>query len=129
MKTTPQMTAKWTKGAFLIILGIILLFYSGNFVKELEANAADEWNLSFDWTWDLLSWILWILIAWLFVDAALTIALSFKMDYHTIGDVMARLDEIEGRISPSGRQDSSEPSNLDDSHSQMAPEDELPPPT
>ncbi len=123
------MTAKWAKGAFLILLGIILLFYSGNFVKELEANASDEWNLSFDWTWDLLSWILWILIAWLFVDAALTIALSFKMDSHTIGDVMARLDEIEKHISQPGRQDSSVSSNLDGSDSQMDNEDAPPPPT
>ncbi len=122
------MTAKWAKGAFLAFLGIILLLYSSNFVKELEANASDEWNLSFDWTWDLLSWILWILVAWLFVDAALTIALSFKMDYHTISDVMARLDKIEEQISQIDRPDSSGSSNLDDSNPQKDHEDEPPPP-
>jgi len=94
------MSAKWTKAAFMIILGVILLFYSGGFVEELETNTADEWNMSFEWTWDLLTWLLWILVAWLFVYGALTIVLSFKDETYSLSDVMDRLDRLEAKISP-----------------------------
>lgn len=100
MKVTPQMTARWTKAVFLILLGVLLLLYGNGFVRELETNSAEEWNLSFEWTWDLLQYIIWVLIAWLFVDAALIIALSIKADPYTLGDVMARLERIEKRLGP-----------------------------
>lgn len=93
------MSAKWVKATFLIILGVILLFYSGGFVEDLETNTADQWNMSFEWTWDLLTWLLWILVAWLFVYGALTIALSFRDEVHTLSDVMDRLDQLEDKIS------------------------------
>ena len=86
------------KAAFLIILGIVLLMYHSGFVDDLERSVSDEFNLSFEWTWDLLLVLLWVLIAWLFVDAALIIALSFKMDGYTLSDVMARLNAIEKRL-------------------------------
>jgi hypothetical protein len=100
MKVTPQMTAKWTKAVFLILLGILLLLYGDGFVTDLEMNAAAEWNMSFEWTWDLLRYVLWILTAWLFVDAVLIIVLSVKADPYTLGDVMERLSRIEKRLGP-----------------------------
>lgn len=94
------MTAKWTKAVFLILLGILLLLYGDGFVTDLEMNAAAEWNMSFEWTWDLLRYVLWILTAWLFVDAVLIIVLSVKADPYTLGDVMERLSRIEKRLGP-----------------------------
>lgn len=90
-----QMTSKWVKAAFLILLGFVLLIYSDGLVDDLERNAAEEFNVSFEWTWELVRILLWILVAWLFVDAVLIIALSFKTDMYTLTDVMTRLKAIE----------------------------------
>ena len=98
IKVTPQMSSKWVKAVFLILVGIVLLYYHAGFIDDLERNSAEEFNLSFEWTWDLLLVLIWILIAWLFVYAALTIVLSFKNDYYTLGEVMAKLNAIEKRL-------------------------------
>jgi hypothetical protein len=98
MDITPQMTSRWVKAVFLILLGVVLLIYSDGLVDDLERNSADEFNLSFEWTWDLVRILLWILIAWLFVDAVLIIVLSLKMNLHTTDDVMAKLKSIERRM-------------------------------
>jgi len=96
IKVTPQMGSRWVKGAFLALLGIIILIYADSLVEELrdsvEAASAD---VAFDWTWDLLKILLWVLVAWLFVDAALTIALSFSEQRYSLNDVMVRLKRIE----------------------------------
>jgi len=128
------MSAKWTKAAFLIILGVILLFYSGGFVEELETNTADEWNMSFEWTWDLLNWLLWILVAWLFVYGALTIVLSFRDETYTLSDVMDRLDRIETLISSKKVRapvvpPAEEPSSATVAEEPMADDEEPPPPS
>ena len=91
------MTSRWVKAVFLILLGIVLLYYADGFVEDLERTFAEE-TVSFEWTWDLLTVLLWILIAWLFVDAALIIALSFRTDAYTLSDVMERLRAIEKRL-------------------------------
>lgn len=83
---------------FLILLGIVLLLYADGLVDDMERASADEFNLSFEWTWDLLRILIWIVIAWLFVDAVLIIVLSFKMSVHTTDDVMAKLKSIEKRM-------------------------------
>ncbi len=98
MDITPRMTSRWVKAVFLILLGVVLLLYADGLVDELERNTAEEFNVSFEWTWDLVRILLWIAIAWLFVDAVLIIVLSFKMDMHTMDDVMSRLESIEKRI-------------------------------
>ena len=99
IKVTPQMTSKWVKAVFLVLLGIVLLYYVPGFVDDLERTLSGEpHDISFEWTWDLLSVLLWILVAWLFVDAALIIALSFKTEAHTLSDVMKRLDSIEKKL-------------------------------
>ncbi|UCE80967.1 MAG: hypothetical protein JSV94_00560 [Methanobacteriota archaeon] len=95
---TPQMTSKWVKAAFLILVGFVLLFYSDGFVDDLERNSADEFDISFEWTWDLLRVLIWILIAWLFVDAVLIVVLSFKIQIYSIDDVVARLKVIEKKL-------------------------------
>lgn len=92
------MSSRWVKAVFLILLGLVLLLYHDGFIDDLEMNAAEEFNMSFEWTWDLLRVLLWILIAWLFVDAALIILLSLKMEAYTLGDVVAKLNAIEKRL-------------------------------
>ena len=94
------MTGKWMKAIFLILLGFILLIYSDGLVDDLERNAAEEFNVSFEWTWELVRILLWILIAWLFVDGVLIIVLSFKEDRYTLVDVMNRLKAIEKKVTP-----------------------------
>lgn len=99
IKVTPQMGSRWVKGVFLALLGIIILIYADSLVEELrdsvEAASAD---VAFDWTWDLLKILLWVLVAWLFVDAALTIALSFSEHRYSLSDVMVRLKRIEKKL-------------------------------
>lgn len=99
-EVTPLMTSKWVKAAFLILLGIVLLVYSDGLVDDLERNAAEEFNVSFEWTWELVRILLWILVAWMFIDAVLIIVLSFKTDAYTLADVMARLKAIEKNTAP-----------------------------
>jgi len=94
------MASKWVKAAFLAVLAIVILYYSGGLVTDLETNVSTEFNVSFDWTWDLLTILLWILVAWLLVDAALIVALSLKGDVYTLTDVMNRLRAIEKRLGP-----------------------------
>lgn len=100
MKVTPQMAARWAKAVFMALLAIVLIFYGSGFVSDLETNAAAEWNMSFEWTWDHLTYLIWIIIAWLLVDAVLIVVLSFRMDVYNLGDVMDRLERIEKRLGP-----------------------------
>jgi hypothetical protein len=94
------MASRWVKAAFLALIGLVLLIYADGFVTDLQINLSDQFNVSFDWTWDLLKILIWILVAWLFVDAALIVALSFKGDLYTLTDVMARLRVIEKKLGP-----------------------------
>jgi len=98
IKVTPQMGSRWVKGAFLALLGIIILVYADKFVEELRSSIHDNMDVAFDWTWDLLKILLWVLVAWLFVDAALTIALSFSEHRYSLNDVMKRLQRIEKKL-------------------------------
>lgn len=98
IKVTPQMGSRWVKGAFLALLGIIILVYADKFVEELRSSVQDNMDVAFDWTWDLLKILLWVLVAWLFVDAALTIALSFSEHRYSLSDVMKRLQRIEKKL-------------------------------
>jgi hypothetical protein len=126
------MTAKWVKAAFLGLLGIVILYYADGVLSDLESNISEEWNMSFEWTWDLLRYLLWIFIAWLFVDAALIVALSFRMETHSITDVMEKLSGIEERItsleSTLVKDDSEEVEGFDDEPAEVEEEGTPPPP-
>ncbi len=98
IKVTPQMASRWVKGAFLALLGIIILIYTDKLVEELKDSVMNSPDVAFDWTWDLLKILLWVLVAWLFVDAALTIALSFSDHRYSLNDVMKRLQRIEKKL-------------------------------
>lgn len=95
------MASKWVKAAFLVILGIVLLIYADGFVDDLSSlvdEALGNQEVAFPAMWDLLTILLWILVAWLFVDAALTVALSFSEHRYSLLDVMKRLQKIEKRL-------------------------------
>jgi hypothetical protein len=93
---TTQIASRWVKAAFLALLGIVILLYVDKFVDDMRTAFADRVTLV--WTWELLTILLWVLVAWLFVDAALTIALSFTEHKFTLADVMERLEAIEKKL-------------------------------
>lgn len=93
------MSSRWVKAVFLILLGFVLLLYHDGMIDDLERNAAEEFNMNFEWTWDLLRVLIWVLIAWLFVDAVMIILLSLKTETYTLSDVVVRLNAIEKRLS------------------------------
>lgn len=95
---TTQIASRWVKAAFLALLGVVIMLYVDKLVTDLRNGLADQ--ITFVWTWDLITMLLWILVAWLFVDAGLTVALSFTEHKFTLADVMERLGEIEKRVSP-----------------------------
>jgi hypothetical protein len=98
IKVTPQMAGKWVKAAFLVILGVVLLVYADGLVDDLRVNLEQQFEITFSQIWDLLTILLWILVAWLFVDAVLTIALSFSDQRYSLVDVMRRLRKIEKKL-------------------------------
>ena len=104
LKVTPQMAGRWVKAVFLVILGIVILLYADKFVHDLKTmveeglRGGDSGVVTFEGIWDLLIILLWILVAWLFVDAALTVALSFSETRYSLADVMKRLGTIEKKL-------------------------------
>lgn len=90
------MAGRWVKAAFLATLGIVILLYTDKFVTDMRTAFEDRVTLV--WTWDLLKILMWILVAWLFVDAGLTVALSFSEHRYSLADVMARLDSMEKKM-------------------------------
>jgi len=123
------MAGRWAKAAFLVVLGVLILLYVNRFVDDLKTNLEDQ--VHFADTWVLLTWLLWILVAWLFVDAALIIALSFSEHRYTLGDVINRMEAIEKKlgITPPGTGTKKSPvPKPEPAAPQPAPEEELPPP-
>jgi hypothetical protein len=126
---TTQIAGRWVKAAILALLGVVILLYVDKFVDDLRTALADQVTLV--WTWDLLTTLLWILVAWLFVDAALTIALSFTEHKFTLADVMDRLEAIEKRLGPSQPKDmlrANESSSSVPAVTESGPEEVPPPP-
>jgi|GEM_PF-1595443 len=126
------MIGRWIKASFLAVLGIVILLYADKFVQDLEVNASQHMQISFIWTWDLITWLLWVLVAWLFVDAALTVALSVSEQKHTIGEVSKRLERIERKLGIQ-EEEAAGGSELETvaeeaPYSGPAPEEEPPPP-
>ncbi|HUS56774.1 MAG TPA: hypothetical protein VMY17_02005 [Thermoplasmata archaeon] len=130
MKVTAQMASKWPKAIFLILLGVVILYYSGGFVDDLETNLADEFDVAFNWTWDLLMVLMWVLVAWLFVDGVLIIVLSIKLQVYSLNDVMTRLRSIEKKLDgpKPKREPTPSPSYVLPAVTVTSAEDEEPPP-
>lgn len=98
LKVTAPMASKWVKAAFMVVLAIVIMYYSGGLVDDLRRNSSTEFNVEFEWTWDLLSVLLWILVAWLIVNAIIVIVLSLRRDVYTLVDVIERLKALEKRV-------------------------------
>jgi hypothetical protein len=134
IKVTPQMAGKWVKAVFLVVLGIVLLIYADRFVDDLSKlvdEALDNQEIAFPAVWDLLTILLWILVAWLFVDAALTVALSFSEHRYSLMDVMKRLQKIEKKLGLSDIGPSERPEYEREQAVKAveeSPEDDVPPP-
>lgn len=125
------MASRWVKAAFLVVIAIVLLLYTDKLVTDLQ----DNFEVAFEWTWDLLTILLWILIAWLFVDAALTVALSFQEQKYTLWDVMKRLQVIEKKLgipqttaSPRTMELSGEVDEVAEEIPALTEDEEVPPP-
>jgi len=104
IKVTAYMAGRWVKAAFLVILGIVLMLYSGGLVDDLRGMVPDEApgdvevDFDFETIWELLTVLIWILVAWLFVLAAINIALSFQDAKYSLAEVMRRLDRIDAKL-------------------------------
>jgi hypothetical protein len=125
------MASRWVKAVFLVIIGIVILYYSDGLVNDLKHVVEQHSSLNLTYTWSLLTILLWILVAWLFIDAALTVALSFSEHRYSLLDVMTRLQKIERRIGvpepgTAGRQERSE-ADVEEVVEEPA-ENEVPPP-
>jgi len=117
------MATRWVKAVFLFIIAVLLTLYADKFVSDLESNFADQ--VAFDATWTLLTILIWILVAWLFVDGVMIIALSLSEHRYTINDVMKRLEAIEKKLGirkPAAAKDEIEPAE------EETPGEEPPPP-
>lgn len=109
VKVTAYMVGRWVKAAFLVILGIVILLYSSGIVEDfrstmesIEERSYEDGgpgiDLTFEWVWDLLTILLWILVAWLFVLAALNIAYGFQEAKYSNQVILKRLDRIDRRL-------------------------------
>ncbi|OGS43726.1 MAG: hypothetical protein A3K76_04775 [Euryarchaeota archaeon RBG_13_57_23] len=130
LKVTPQMAARWVKAVFLIIIGIVILIYADRLVDDLKTAIESSLEVVFEGTWTLLTILLWILVAWLFVDAVLTIALSFSEHRYSLLDVMKRLGAIEKKlgIPPVKEVRKSEEEPVEEPVTPEPPAEEEPPP-
>lgn len=135
IKVTTPMASRWVKAAFLVVLAIVLLLYTDKLVTDLQTALEGNLEVAFEWTWDLLTILMWILIAWLFVDAALTVALSFQEQKYTLWDVMKRLQAIEKKLgmpqttaSPRTMELSGEVDEIAEENPAVTEDEEVPPP-
>lgn len=135
IKVTTPMASRWVKAAFLVVLAIVLLLYTDKLVTDLQTALEGNLEVAFEWTWDLLTILMLILIAWLFVDAALTVALSFQEQKYTLWDVMKRLQAIEKKLgmpqttpSPRTIELSGEVDEIAEENPAVTEDEEVPPP-
>ncbi len=122
------MASRWVKAVFLVILGIVIMLYADKLVNDLKSVLQEaNFDVTFTGTWDLLTILLWVLVVWLFVDAALIVALSFSEHRFTLLDVVKRLDAIEKRLGIAQPKVAAQPSEVDSGMEEVV-EEEVPPP-
>jgi hypothetical protein len=123
-----MMASRWVKAVFLVILGIVIMLYADKLVNDLKSVLQEaNFDVTFTGTWDLLTILLWVLVVWLFVDAALIVALSFSEHRFTLLDVVKRLDAIEKRLGIAQPKVAAQPSEVDSGMEEVV-EEEVPPP-
>lgn len=123
-----MMASRWVKAVFLVILGIVIMFYVDSLVNDLRtALQNSDLDVAFEGTWDLLTILLWVLVLWLFVYAALIIVLSFSAHRFTLLDVAERLDAIENKLGIAQSDGAAQSSDVDTGLEEVV-EEEIPPP-
>ena len=122
-----MMASRWVKAVFLVILGIVIMLYADKLVNDLRTAMVDNFDIAFAGTWDLLTILLWVLVLWLFVDAALTIALSFSEHRFTLLDVAKRLDAIDKKLGIAQPKGAAQSPDVDNGLEDVV-EEEVPPP-
>jgi hypothetical protein len=127
IKVTPMMASRWVKAVFLVILGIVIMLYADDLVNDLRTALQDNFDVAFAGTWDLLTILLWVLVLWLFVDAALIIALSFSEHRFTLLDLAKRLDAVDKKLGIAQPKGPVQASDVDTSLEEVV-EEEVPPP-
>jgi len=128
IKVTPMMASRWVKAVFLVILGIVIMLYADKLVNDLKSFMQEaNFDVAFTGTWDLLTILLWVLVLWLFVDAALIIALSFSEHRFTLLDVAKRLDAIDKKLGIAQPKGAAQSSDVDTGLEDVV-EEEVPPP-
>jgi hypothetical protein len=121
------MASRWVKAVFLVILGIVIMLYADSLVNDFRTALQDNFDVAFEGTWDLLTILLWVLVLWLFVDAALIIVLSFSVHRFTLLDVAERLDAIEKKVGIARPDGAAQSSDVDTGLEEVV-EEEIPPP-
>ena len=102
MKVTNLMLTKWAKAALLILFGIILIIYLNSVLEELQRAFESILQVETPMLISLLTAVMWIIILWCFVDAAINIITSFREGRTTIDDLAAKIDSIEKMIKEQG---------------------------
>ncbi len=123
------MASRWVKAVFLVILGIVIMLYADKLVNDLKSALQEaNFDVAFTGTWDLLTILLWVLVVWLFVDAALIVALSFSEHRFTLLDVAKRLDAIDRKLGIAKPKEAVQSSNVDNGMEELVDEEVPPPP-
>ena len=123
-----MMASRWVKAVFLVILGIVIMLYADELVNDLKSFMQEaDLDVAFTGTWDLLTILLWVLVLWLFVDAALIIALSFSEHRFTLLDVAKRLDAIDKKLGIAQPKGAAQSPDVDNGLEDVV-EEEVPPP-
>ncbi len=120
-------------------MAIVILLYSNGLVEDLKGilpeEGPDDLDVDFDFEtiWELLTIMIWILVAWLLVLAALNIALSFQEAKYSLAEVMRRLDRIDTKLGIKSETDDGE--DIEEEEEEVvapqerpAVEEDIPPP-
>jgi len=98
MKITNLMLTKWAKAALLILFGIILIIYLESVLEEFRGAFEGIFHEETPMLIGLLTAVMWVVILWCFVDAAINLITSFREGRTTIDDLAAKIDSIEKMI-------------------------------
>lgn len=104
MRVTNFMINKWAKAALLVFFGIILLIYWGQVIEELRPALDRLIQGQATFLYDLVNALMWIIILWCFVDAAINIIISFREQKVSLDDLGAKLDAIEKKLESQANQ-------------------------
>jgi len=98
VKVTNNMLRCWTRAAFLVIIGLLLLLYIESIIREIESNFESVMEGSADSFFRFLKYILYILAFSLFFAAAINILTGFQESRVSLGEISDKLDGISEKL-------------------------------